>query len=112
LLEAARIRLNGHEVGELSFTKIAPAHPYAIWMPQPIFLAALLRNAEPFTCWMGAKVSQLIQEDDCTVGVRGLRHGNEPFEVRADVVVGAAGATPAWRKWADSPRNTSTTTLI
>jgi hypothetical protein len=94
LLEAAKIRLNGREVGELSFKKIAPAHPHAIWMPQPIFLNALLRKAEPFppfTCWMGAKVSGLIQEDGCTVGVRGLRHGKEPFEVRADVVVGADG---------------------
>ena len=101
LLEAAKIRLNGHEVGELSFKKIAPEHPYAIWMPQPIFLNALLRKAEPFpsfTCWMGAKVSQLIQEDGCTVGVRGLRHGREPFEVRADVVVGADGRYSAVAK--------------
>jgi 2-polyprenyl-6-methoxyphenol hydroxylase-like FAD-dependent oxidoreductase len=54
----------------------------------------LLRKAEPFpsfTYWIGAKVSQLIQEDGCTVGVRRLGHGKESFEVRADVVVGADG---------------------
>jgi 2-polyprenyl-6-methoxyphenol hydroxylase-like FAD-dependent oxidoreductase len=94
LLEAGRVRLKGREVGALSFKRIVPEYPYAIWMPQPIFLAALRRKAEPFPsfqCWMGAKVSKLIQEDGCTIGVTGLRHGKEPFEVRADVVVGADG---------------------
>src|SRR5262247_1227494 len=94
LLEAGKIRLNGTEVGEFSFKRIAPQYPYAIWMPQPIFLAALVRKAEPFPsfrCWMGAKVTKLIEADGRVVGVSGLRHGNEPFEVRADVVVGADG---------------------
>jgi 2-polyprenyl-6-methoxyphenol hydroxylase-like FAD-dependent oxidoreductase len=71
-----------------------PQYPYAIWMPQPIFLAALLRKAQPlpsFQCWMGAKVTKLLEEDGRVVGVSGLRHGKEPFEVRADVVVGADG---------------------
>jgi 2-polyprenyl-6-methoxyphenol hydroxylase-like FAD-dependent oxidoreductase len=39
----------------------------------------------------GAKVSSLVEEDGRVVGVRGLRHGKEEFEVRADVVVGADG---------------------
>jgi 2-polyprenyl-6-methoxyphenol hydroxylase-like FAD-dependent oxidoreductase len=94
LLEAGRVRLNGREIGEFSFKRIAPQYPYAIWMPQPIFLAALLRKAEAFPsfrCWMGAKVTELIEEDGRVVGVRGRQHGKEPFEVRADVVVGADG---------------------
>jgi 2-polyprenyl-6-methoxyphenol hydroxylase-like FAD-dependent oxidoreductase len=94
LLEAGKIRLDGDEVGEFSFKRIAPQYPYAIWMPQPIFLAALLRKAQPlpsFQCWMGAKVTELLEEDGRVVGVSGLRHGKEPFEVRADVVVGADG---------------------
>jgi 2-polyprenyl-6-methoxyphenol hydroxylase-like FAD-dependent oxidoreductase len=94
ILDQAKVRLNGEEVGEFTFKKISPEYPYAIWMPQPIFLAALLRKAEPFPtfkCWMGAKVSKLIQENGAVVGVSGLRHGSEPFEVRADVVVGADG---------------------
>src|SRR5262245_57558301 len=68
LIEAGKVRLDGREIGELSFKKVAPEYPYAIWMPQPVFLAALLRKAEPFpsfTCWMGAKVSKLIEEDGC-----------------------------------------------
>jgi 2-polyprenyl-6-methoxyphenol hydroxylase-like FAD-dependent oxidoreductase len=94
ILDHAKVRLNGSEVGEFTFKKISPEYPYAIWMPQPIFLSALLRKAEPFPtfqCWMGAKVSKLVQEDGCVVGVSGLRHGSEPFEIRADVVVGADG---------------------
>lgn len=47
---------------------------------------------------MGAKVSKLIEEDGCVVGVSGLRHGKEPFEVRADVVVGADGRYSALAK--------------
>ncbi len=76
-------------------------YPYAIWMPQPIFLAALLRKAEPFPtfeCWMGARVTKLLKEGGCTVGVAGLRHGKEHFEVRADVVVGADGRYSAIAK--------------
>jgi len=94
LLEAGKFRLNGEEVGEFLFRKIAPEYPYAIWMPQPIFLDALLRKAQPFPsfqCWMGARVATLLEEGGRVVGVSGLRHGKEPFEVRADVVVGADG---------------------
>jgi 2-polyprenyl-6-methoxyphenol hydroxylase-like FAD-dependent oxidoreductase len=94
LLEAGRIRLRGREVAEFSFRRISPEYPYAIWMPQPIFLAALLRKAQPFPafrCWMGAKVGKLVEEDGRVVGVTGTRHGQEAFEVRADVVVGADG---------------------
>jgi 2-polyprenyl-6-methoxyphenol hydroxylase-like FAD-dependent oxidoreductase len=94
ILDAGKVRLNGREVGSLSFKRISPEYPYAIWMPQPVFLSALLRKAEPFPsfqCWMGAKVNKLIQEGGRTLGVTGLRHGSEHFEVRADVVIGADG---------------------
>src|SRR6266498_439296 len=94
LLDAGKIRLNGEEVGEFSFRKIAPEYPCAIWMPQPIFLDALLRKAQPFPsfqCWMGARVATLLEDGDRVAGVSGLRHGKEAFEVRADVVVGADG---------------------
>jgi len=63
-------------------------------MPQPVFLNAMLRKAEPFPsfqCWMGAKVTRLIVENGKVVGVHGVRHGKDEFEVRADVVVGADG---------------------
>src|SRR5215510_13806592 len=101
LIDAGKVRFNGKEVAEFSFKKIAPEYPHAIWMPQPVFLAALLRKAEPFPsfqCWMGAKVNKLIQEDGRTLGVTGLRHGQEHFEVRADVVIGADGRYSAIAK--------------
>jgi hypothetical protein len=43
-LEVGKVRLNGKEVGEFRFKKIAPKYPYAIWMPQPVFLDAMLRS--------------------------------------------------------------------
>ena len=58
LLEVGRIRLNGREVGQFEFKRISPTYPYALWMPQPIFLEALRRKAAgfpSFQCWMGAK---------------------------------------------------------
>lgn len=92
-LTVGQIRVKGRPVARIDFKRIAPAYPYAIWMPQPIFLEALRRKGEPFPgfhCWMGARVTELIHERG-VVGVRGKRHGQEPFEVRADVVVGADG---------------------
>ena len=93
-LTAGIVRVNGKTAGRFAFDRIAPEYPYAIWMPQPIFLQALADKARPFPtfqCWMGAKVTELIEDGGVVVGVRGRRHGGEPFEVRADVVVGADG---------------------
>jgi 2-polyprenyl-6-methoxyphenol hydroxylase-like FAD-dependent oxidoreductase len=93
-LTAGKLLLGGKPRAEFTFQRIAPQYPYAIWMPQPVFLDALARKAQGFPgfqCWMGARVSGLVEEDGAVVGVRGQRHGAEPFEVRADVVVGADG---------------------
>jgi 2-polyprenyl-6-methoxyphenol hydroxylase-like FAD-dependent oxidoreductase len=93
-LREGSIRVFGETAGAFSFDRIAPEYPYAIWMPQPIFLSALAAKAAPFPTfqrWMGARVTELIEEGGAVVGVRGLRHGAEPFELRADVVVGADG---------------------
>ncbi len=94
LLTEGIVRLNGSNIGSFDFTKIVPEYPYAIWMPQPIFLRALEQKAAPFPsfqCWMGAQVTDLIEESGMVVGVRGTRSGEEPFEVRSDVVVAADG---------------------
>jgi 2-polyprenyl-6-methoxyphenol hydroxylase-like FAD-dependent oxidoreductase len=100
-LTAGHVRLGGKTVGQFDFARIAPDYPYAIWMPQPIFLEALRKKAEPlarFQCWMGARVTELIEEDGAVVGVKGRRGGKEPFEIRADVVVGADGRFSAVRR--------------
>src|SRR5580704_11541864 len=40
LLREGRLLVNGRQKAGFSFNKIAPQYPYAIWMPQPIFLDA------------------------------------------------------------------------
>jgi 2-polyprenyl-6-methoxyphenol hydroxylase-like FAD-dependent oxidoreductase len=47
---------------------------------------------------MGARVTELVEADGAVVGVRGRRHGVEPFEVRADVVLGADGRHSTTRR--------------
>jgi len=101
LLREGRLLVNGRQKAGFSFDKIAPQYPYAIWMPQPVFLDAVARKAAPypgFHLWMGAHVTELVQEGDAVVGVRGLRHGKVPFTIRADVVVGADGRHSMIRK--------------
>jgi len=49
---------------------------------------------------MGAHVNALIEENGAVVGVRGLRHGKEPFAIRADVVIGADGRHSTVRRLA------------
>ena len=96
------VRINGSIAGQFAFDNIVPEYPYAIWMPQPIFLQALADKAAPlpsFQCWMGARVGSLIEADGTIVGVHGTRHGREPFEIRADVVVGADGRYSALRRF-------------
>jgi len=103
-LTEGKLLVHGKPAAGFNFKKIAPDYPYAIWMPQPIFLEALARKASPFPtfhCWMGARVTELIEESGAVVGVRGMRHGKEPFEIRADVVVGADGRHSIVRKLGD-----------
>jgi 2-polyprenyl-6-methoxyphenol hydroxylase-like FAD-dependent oxidoreductase len=93
-LTIGRLLVDGKPAGGFDFRSIAPEYPYAIWMPQPVFLEALKKKGETFAgfqCWMGARVTELVQEGGAVVGVRGRRHGSEPLEIRADVVVGADG---------------------
>jgi len=95
------VRVNGKAAGEFSFKSIVPEYPYAIWMPQPIFLQALVDKAAPFhsfQCWMGARATGLIEQAGAIVGVQGQRHGEEPFEIRADVVAGADGRSSSMRR--------------
>ena len=100
-LTVGRLLVDGKPAGGFDFQRIAPEYPYAIWMPQPVFLEALVRKGGEFPgfqCWMGARVIELVEEDGAVVGVRGRRHGAEPFEVRADVVLGADGRHSTTRR--------------
>ena len=100
-LTEGKLLIHGKPAAGFSFKRIAPDYPYAIWMPQPVFLEALAKKAAPFAgfhLWMGARVTDLIEDGGAVVGVRGVRHGRETFEVRADVVVGADGRHSIIRK--------------
>ena len=100
-LTRGRLLIHGKPAGGFDFRTIAPEYPYAIWMPQPVFLDALMRKAQAFPsyqCWMGARVTELVEENGAVVGVKGRRHGAEPFEIRADVVVGADGRHSTTRR--------------
>jgi 2-polyprenyl-6-methoxyphenol hydroxylase-like FAD-dependent oxidoreductase len=100
-LTEGKLLVNGVPKAGFSFNTIAPDYPYAIWMPQVVFLNALLEKARPFAgfhCWMGAHVKELIEENGSVVGVRGVTHGETPFEIRADVVVGADGRFSSIRR--------------
>ena len=93
-LTTGQLLVYSKPAGGFDFRRVTPEYPYAIWMPQPVFLVALAKKAEPFPtfqCWMGARVTELVVENGVVVGVRGRRHGAETFEIRADVVVGADG---------------------
>jgi 2-polyprenyl-6-methoxyphenol hydroxylase-like FAD-dependent oxidoreductase len=93
-LTSGRLLVDGAPAGSFEFRRITSEYPYAIWMPQPVFLEALVRKAAPlpgFQCWMGARVTEVVTEKGAVVGVRGRRHGSEGFEIRADVIVGADG---------------------
>jgi 2-polyprenyl-6-methoxyphenol hydroxylase-like FAD-dependent oxidoreductase len=94
ILTSGQLLIDGTPAGGFAFRSIAPEYPYAIWMPQPVFLDALARKGREFPgfeCWMGARVTELVEDNGVVAGVRGRRHGAEPFEIRADVVVGADG---------------------
>ena len=104
-LTEARYRIDGEEAARFHWERIVPEYPYAIWMPQPALLANLRDRAQRFggfRCWMGARVDALVESDGQVRGVRGTRSGKEPFEVRADVVVGADGRHSAVRRLAGS----------
>jgi hypothetical protein len=110
-LTSGHVRVSGRTVGEFSFARIAPDYPYAIWMPQPIFLEALRTKAAPFPtfqCWMGARVTGLIEEGagrregapgQGTLRGPGRRGGG-----------GRDGASPRCAGWAASRSSTSTMT--
>ncbi len=100
-LTRGRLLIHGKPAGGFDFRTIAPEYPYAIWMPQPVFLEALMRKAQAFPsyqCWMGARVTELVEENGAVAGVKGRRHGGDPFEIRADVVVGADGRHSTTRR--------------
>src|SRR2546427_652931 len=77
-LEAGKIRVNGDEVGEFAFKKIAPEHPYAIWIPieQPPGWSSTLHVS------LGDRV-------------RGLLLPKYPHHIQVGIIL----PTGEWRRW-------------
>src|SRR5262245_840445 len=48
-LTTGRLLVGARAAAQFRFDRIAPEYPYAIWMPQPIFLEALVRKGTPFS---------------------------------------------------------------
>ena len=48
LLDSGKVRVKDADVGEFLFKKISPEYPYAIWMPQPVFLNAFVARRNRF----------------------------------------------------------------
>jgi 2-polyprenyl-6-methoxyphenol hydroxylase-like FAD-dependent oxidoreductase len=74
--------------------------PYIMWMPQPIFLEFLAKEARKYPSFrlvMGANVRRLIEEDDAVLGVR-YRGADGWHGVRASLTVGADGRFSRLRK--------------
>lgn len=95
-IENFEIRTGQHEKGHaISIGQISSEFPYAVWMPQPIFLDALHQKAKTFPqfdLWFGASATELIQDDQKTIGVR-VHQGENTIDVHAKIVVGADGRT-------------------
>jgi 2-polyprenyl-6-methoxyphenol hydroxylase-like FAD-dependent oxidoreductase len=103
-IDAIEVRTGRNEKGyRIPIASICREYPYALWMPQPVFLDALYRKAKSFRqfeLWFGASATELIQEDGQTVGVR-VRTLDKNIDVKARVTVGADGRTSRIRHLGD-----------
>lgn len=78
---------------KIGFKEISPEIPCALWMPQPILLNALYKEAKNFSSfdlWFNASVHDLNFNQSQCVGVQ-VKRSNEEIEVKAKVTVGTDG---------------------
>ncbi len=83
----------------VSFDRLPVDCRFVAFMPQWEFLNFLAeegRKLPALTVMMEAEASELIEDGGRTVGLRGQRPGG-PFEVRADLIVGADGRSSILR---------------
>lgn len=98
-LDTFQLRTAKRIVSRIPMSDISKEYPYALWMPQPIFLEALYQKArafETFEFWFGASARDLLREGNKTVGVM-VKKGNDEIAVRSRVTVGADGRTSRTR---------------
>jgi len=84
----------------LSLSDLCREAPFALWMPQPVLLNALLDKAKTypnFSVLFGVMVKDVVRENGKIVGVIAEKEG-EQFEIRSSVTVGADGRFSVVRK--------------
>ena len=96
------IEIDGETMQMVNFDHLPVACKFVAFMPQWEFLNFLAeagRKLPALTVMMRAEALELIEADGRCVGLRGEAAGG-PFEVRADLVVGADGRGSILRDWA------------
>ncbi len=99
-LEGAEMFFHEKEIGRIDFSKISPEIPYALWLPQPVLLQALLREAEKYPSFQmrfDVMARSLIREGSKTLGLK-VRIGHEESEIRAKITVGTDGRFSTLRR--------------
>ncbi len=99
-LEGAELFFHEAKIGEISFGKVTPEIPYALWMPQPVLLNALHEEAKKqpsFEIWFESSARSLIQEGNKTTGLK-VRRCHEELEVRSKITVGTDGRFSTLRR--------------
>lgn len=99
-LSGAELIYKDRQIGRISFDRLVPETPFALWMPQPILLSALHEEAGKFPSfefWFDASAKSLVREGAKTVGLEVLRD-QQAIEVRAKITVGADGRFSAIRR--------------
>ena len=96
-LRGLEIFFRSWRIGKLKIGDAVPEAPYALWMPQPILLAALNEKAKTFPGYsihFGAPVTELLSENGRVTGTVSETK-DKRLEVRAKVTLGADGRSSA-----------------
>lgn len=99
-LSGAEMFFHDRKIGEINFQRISPGIPYALWLPQPVLLQALYKEASKYPSFemrFDASAKSLIQEKLQTAGIK-ARFGHEETEIRSKITVGTDGRFSSIRR--------------
>ncbi len=101
-LERMTLRSGDTQTTVADFSRLATPFPFIAMIPQTRFLELLIdeaRRHDSFELHMGARVEELLREDDVVCGVR-YRQRGETKTLRGDLTVGTDGRASQVRKLA------------
>lgn len=99
-LDGLALHWRDRPLAKFKLARVAPEFPFAYWVPQPVMLSALAKEAGKHPCHQmlfGAVVKDLRKENDRVTGVVVERDG-ERVEVSSRVVVGCDGRFSSLRR--------------